>query len=136
VSVASSDVNVQVRFDTASIALLLQLTEDAVQRAIAATVDDLRSYAASGQAQVPVKTGRLKGSFDVASTPRSIVFKWSAIDPKSNYDYAKIQDEGGMTGTGGWIAGKYFSYTTADYARERLMAHLQEEIQAIGSVAA
>ena len=126
-SVPSSDVNVQVRFGADALRLLQQLTEDAIQRAIQATVARIRAYATGGQSNVPVRTGRLKGSFDIGSTPRSIVFKWSAIDPLTNYDYAKIQDVGGPNRYG-YIAGKYYSSVTADYARQWLVEELMKEL--------
>ena len=130
-SVSSQHVYAQVRFSKESIQALLQLTEQAIQRAVQRTADRLLAYATSGQSNVPVKTGRLRSSFSVWTTPRSIKFLWSAIDPKSNYDYAKIQDEGGLTGTGGWIAGKYYSQATAAYAREWLHEELVRELGAM-----
>ena len=130
-SVSSQHVYAQVRFSKESIQALLQLTEQAIQRAVQRTADRLLAYATSGQSNVPVKTGRLRSSFSVWTTPRSIKFLWSAIDPKSNYDYAKIQDEGGLTGTGGWIAGKYYSQATAAYAREWLHEELTRELGAM-----
>jgi len=128
-SVASSHVYAQVRFSKESIQALIQLTDAAIQRAIQRTMERLRAYATSGQSNVPVRTGRLRSSFSIWNTPRSIKFLWSAIDPRSNYDYARIQDEGGLTGTGGWIAGKYYSQATAAYAREWLHEELVNELQ-------
>ena len=128
-SVASHHVYAQVRFSKESIQALLQLTDAAIQRAIQRTMERLRAYATSGQSNVPVRTGRLRSSFSIWNTPRSIKFLWSAIDPRSNYDYARIQDEGGLTGTGGWIAGKYYSQATAAYAREWLHEELVNELQ-------
>jgi len=93
------------------------------------TIARLEAYATSGQSNVPVRTGRLRSSFSAWATGRGIKFLWSAVDPKSNYDYAKIQDEGGLTGTGGWIAGKYYSQATAAYAREWLYEELTRELE-------
>ena len=125
-SVASASVNVQVRFGADALRLLQQLTEDAIQRAIQATVARIRAYALSGQANVPRLTGQLQDSFDIGSTPRSIVFKWSALSP-TGYDYAKIQDVGGKNRYG-YIAGKYYSSVTTDYARQWLVEELMKEL--------
>ena len=119
-----ADVVVQVRFDRESIEAVKQMTQAAIMAAIERVKARLSAYAMSGQSNVPVRTGRLRASFDVASTPRSLVFKWSAIDPKSGYDYAKIQDVGGVTGTGGAIEGKDFSRHCREYAREWLREEL------------
>lgn len=124
-------VNIQVRFGKDAMDIIKQLTEEAIQRAIQNTIMDIAEYAYSPGSQVPVRTGRLLASLDISSTPRSIVFGWSAIDPISNFDYAKIQDEGGLTGTGGWILPKYFSQVTKNYAKERLLYHLNVELQSL-----
>ena len=92
-----------------------------------ATMTDMRTFALAG-AGVPVDTGKLRASFDIGKTPRSIVFMWSAKSPKG-YDYAEIQDEGGLTGTGGVIIPKDFSSKMRDYAHERLVFHLLAELQ-------
>jgi hypothetical protein len=135
-SVASSEVNVQVRFSAEAMALVAQLTDAAVTRAILSTIERVRTYAMGASSNVPVRTGRLKGSFDIASTPRSIVFKWSAVDPKTNYDYAKIQDVGGPNRYG-YIAGKYYSAITADFVRMWLIEELTRELEAMqGAVGA
>jgi hypothetical protein len=70
------------------------LSEEAIQTAIHNTKHRLVGVA---KLLTPRWTGRLAESFQVASTPRSIVFKWSAVDPtasKAGVDYAKIVDKG------------------------------------------
>ena len=79
---------------------------------------------------VPIDTGRLISSFDIASTPRSIVMQWSAVKPtQPDVDYAIFVDQGGRN-----VYAHDFSGQMRNYARERLLFHLQAELQAIGSV--
>ena len=109
------------------------LTEEAVRRAIENTISDIANFALGEGSQVPVKTGRLISSFDIRSTGKSIIFGWSAVDPQTGYDYAKIQDEGGPAGPGGsgYISPNYFSYVVKEFGRGRLLAHLQAELRAV-----
>jgi len=129
-------VNVQVRLDAeASGQIMVTLSakiEAAIQRAIERTKAEVYAFATGSSSQVPVKTGALKGSFAVASTPRSIVFKWSASSPKG-YDYALIQDVGGANRYG-YIAGKYYSEVTKQFARDAFKAALEDELRQIGVV--
>lgn len=130
-SVASHHVYVQVRLDP-MIGLggrLSAAIEDAIQRAIQLTMNDIANFATGGQSQVPVKTGRLRESFSVWATPRSIKFLWSALSPQG-YDYAKIQDIGGRNRYG-YIAGKYYSDVTSDFARVRFRENLIAMLQGV-----
>jgi len=121
---AGADVVKVVKFDPESIAALRQMTEAAIQEAILRARDRIYTLATGDASQVPVRTGRLRASVDIGFTPRFLALRWSAIDPKSNFDYARIQDEGGTTGTGGYIAPKYYSEVIAQQAK----AILREEL--------
>jgi hypothetical protein len=70
------------------------LAEEAIQRAILNTKARVRDAA---MLQTPIWTGTLLGSFDIATTPRSIVWKWDAKSPEG-YSYAKIVEEGRKKG--------------------------------------
>jgi hypothetical protein len=72
------------------------LTDKAIASAIELAKNRIRALATK---YTPVKTGRLLRSFDVATTPRFIVMRWSATDPISGMDYAKVVEEGRPGGT-------------------------------------
>lgn len=132
------------------------LAEGAIQRAIANTMVRIREAAVL---QTPVWTGRLLGSFDIASTPRSIVYKWDAKSD-AGFPYAGVVDEGRTGGKilrpktkkvmafpspwkggpikfmhkaiqGGFTARRY-SDAVHQYARDVLIEELQMEFMAIG----
>lgn len=86
----------QVVLSPARLKAFAALSEEAIQRAIEISKDQIRHIALL---ETPFYTGRLAASFDIASTPRSIVFKWSAIDPESQFDYAGIVEKGRSGGT-------------------------------------
>jgi len=119
-----ADVVKVVKFDPESIAALRQMTEAAIQEALMRAREKIIELATGEASQVPKKTGRLRASVDIGFTPRFLALKWSAIDPKSNFDYARIQDEGGTTGTGGWIAPKYYSIVIAQQAKDIIRREL------------
>lgn len=129
-SVASSPVIVQTKFSLEAIALMNQLIPQAVQRAIELAKNDTKQYAKSDISNVPVDTGRLRASFDIATTPYFLVMKWSAIDPRSGYDYAMVQDVGRKN-----MVGKFYSEVTKFYAQQFLVQRLREELEAMQGVA-
>ena len=149
-----SEVSVQVRFDT--IKMLQGLVEDSIQNAVQRTIARLRELATK---YTPERSGRLLESFDIASTPRSIVMKWSATDPKSGFNYATVADVGRPGGAlieaktprglrfkieGRWIRkqrvvqgamqGTYFSEAMKFEAREIMIEELTRELVLTRSV--
>ena len=133
-----------------------QLAEEAIQRAIENTKVRVREAA---MLQTPIWTGRLLGSFDIASTPRSIVFKWDAKSD-AGFPYAKVVDVGRTGGKvltpktkkvmafpspwkggpivfrhktiqGGFV-GRRYSDAVHQYARDVLREELEREFLAIG----
>ena len=128
-SVPSSRVDIQMRFTREAIALLIQLTEQAVVNAIERVKARLRAFEQSVVSPVPIKTGRLQRSFDIGSTPRSIVMSWTAVDPSSGYNYALVQDIGR-----GDMVGKYYSSQMKDVAREFMVEELTRELEAVQAV--
>jgi hypothetical protein len=132
------------------------LAEGAIQRAIENTKVRVREAAVL---QTPVWTGRLLGSFDIASTPRSIVFKWDAKSD-AGFPYAGVVDVGRTGGKiltpktkkvmafpspwkggpivfrhktiqGGFV-GRRYSDAVHQYARDVLREELEREFLAIG----
>ena len=158
-SVPSAPVSFQVRMTKEAVQTLMFLTEEAIQRAIQATKSRLQDEA---YLVTPVDTGLLLSSFDIASTPRSIVMKWSATDPKSGYNYATVADVGRPAGapivaktprgliwknkTGQWrraqqvtqgaMAGAHFSDRMRERAHEILIEELMKEIENLARAAA
>ena len=132
-----------------------QLANDAIQRAIENAKVRVREAAIL---QTPIWTGRLLGSFDIASTPRSIVFKWDAKSD-AGFAYAKVVDEGRTGGKiltpktkkvmafpspwkggpivfrsktiQGGFAGRRYSDAVHQYAKDVLLEELQNEFAAI-----
>ena len=124
----SGNVEVVTRLGTPDLQRFNALRPSATSRAIDRTVVDLRVLN-SMPAVVPFLTGLLQSSFVVFVSPGQIVMQWSALD--GTFDYAKIQDEGGLTGTGGVIRGKHFSTFMRRKARELLIKYLIQELRAI-----
>jgi len=151
----SAPVTIQVRFGKDALQQLWRLTEEAIQRAVSITVSRLREMAAR---YTPEDTGRLLDSFQVSTTPRSIVMSWSALSPEG-YNYAGVADVGRPGGvpivaktprgliwrdrrTGQWhrarqvtqgaMAGKFFSSTMKLEARAILVEELRKEISLLG----
>ncbi len=126
-SVPSSPVNLQVRFTREAMALLASLTEQAIVNAVERTKMRLKAFALSFVSPVPVDTGQLKQSFDIGSTPRSIVMRWSATSP-TGYDYALVADIGRPEDA---YIGRHYSDQMRDVSREFLVEELTRELQAI-----
>jgi len=104
--------------------------QQAIQQAIQATIARLRVFVMGNASQVPIKTGKLRQSVTIDQTTTGLSIKWSAESPKG-YDYALIQDIGGPTGTGGYIAGKYYSDVTREYAKQWFHEELIRALEAI-----
>ena len=88
---SGADVVKVVRFDRAALEALKQLTEEAIQEAIRRASERIYDYATTTGA-VPVDTGRLQASFDIAFTPRHMAMKWDPVDPRNQFHYAQHVD--------------------------------------------
>jgi len=150
----SAPVTIQMRFGKDVLQEIWRLTEEAIQRAISITVSRLREMA---RIYTPEDTGRLLDSFQISTTPQSIIMKWTALSPEG-YNYAHVADVGRSGGVpivaktprgliwkdkaGGWhrakqvtqgaMAGKFFSSTMKLEARGILIEELRKEIALIG----
>ena len=129
-SVASSAVYKRVQLDPRIFSRMTVKIQQAVQQAITAAVHRIVAYAKSGASNVPVLTGQLRDSFTATPTMKGITLRWSALSPKG-YDYARIQDVGGLTGTGGHIAPKYYSDVTKEVVREIFHEELIRALEAM-----
>ncbi len=125
-SVPSSPVNLQVRFTREAMALLASLTEQAIVNAVERTKVRLKAHALGTVSPVPVDSGDLKASFDIGSTPRSIVMRWSSLD--KGYDYALVADIGRPNDA---YVGRHYSDQMRDVSREFLVEELTRELQAM-----
>jgi len=125
-SVPSSPVVVQKKIPLEAMSKMRLLTRDAVTRAIQKARDEIAAYAMGDDSNVPVDTGRLRRSFTVGTTPSFMVMRWSAIDPRSGYDYALVQDIGREN-----MWGKHYSEVTMMVANQILLRCLEEELQAM-----
>jgi hypothetical protein len=90
----------------------------------AARIEALQKSAGS---QVPIRTGALRESFKVAISPGQIIMHWSAID--KGFDYALIQDIGGLTGTGGTIRPNYYSDVMKEQAKQIVHEELMKALR-------
>ena len=75
---------------------------------------------------IPYLTGRLQRSVVSFVSPGQLTFQWSAVDPKTGFNYAKLRDE-----LGGKIAPPGFSKTILAKAKELLIKNLVLELQGI-----
>ena len=131
-------VNVQIVVTPAMLRQLLNVTEEGIQNAITRAipriegvamdntpVGDPSNYGYTG-GRVP---GQLASSFQIARTPRSIVFKWTA--PYKDVDYASIVEKGRQ----GWhpFPARNYAAATKQRAREILLEELLVEFSQIGS---
>ena len=98
---SGSVVHVTGRLGTPDLTRFKNLIPEAVTRAIYRTKNELENTVFKNQSIVPYLTGRLQDSVVSFVSPGQITFQWSAIDPISNFNYAKIRDEkGGRIGSG------------------------------------
>lgn len=124
-----SPVNIQIRPQKGAIPILKQLTEEAILRALDRTVARLAEEAEGMGSRVPIRTGALRYGVVLAASPRTIIMNWSATDPRSGYDYAKVQDEGRSN-----MPGKFYSEYYRGRAKTIIMEELYFELASIGSV--
>ena len=125
-SVPSASVNIQVRFTPEALAVVAQLTEDAILRAIDRAVDRLKTFGRSGVSPVPVDSGELKDSLVVAGSLRTIIMHWSSFD--KGYDYAHVADVGRPNDM--YIATDY-SGQMREVGKQFLMEELVRELNTI-----
>ena len=133
---AGAPVYITGRLGTDFLRKIRVLTEDAITRAIYKTKAELESTVFKNPAIVPYHSegypgttrqpGTLQNSIVSFISPGQITFQWSAIDPWTGFNYAKIRDE-----EGGRIAPAGFSKRILEMAKNILMQYLRDELQAI-----
>ena len=123
---SGSPVYVTGRLGTPDLTRFKNLIPEAVTRAIYRTKSELENTVFKNQSIVPYLTGRLQDSVVSFVSPGQITFQWSAIDPISNFNYAKIRDE-----KGGRIAPAGFSKRILAIAKELLIKYLTIELRAV-----
>jgi len=94
-----------------------------VERAIYRTRDELEPYL-EDVTIVPRDTGRLQESVAWFISPGQITFQWSAVDPDTGFNYAKLRDL-----LGGKFAPPDFSGRLLGIAKELLKQNLLIELQ-------
>ena len=101
------------------------LVPEAITRAINRTRHELSPYLLDPFI-VPYDTGRLQDSAVDFVSPGQITIQWSAVDPISGFNYAKLRDE-----KGGILAPAGFTKTLLAKAKELLMKNLVLELGAM-----
>jgi len=102
------------------------LVPEAVTRAIYRTKQELENTVLKNPSIVPKDTGRLQNQVVSFVSPGQIVLQWSAVDPKTGFNYAKLRDA-----IGGKIAPPNFSGRILAIAKELLMKYLLVELGAM-----
>ena len=121
---SGSAVYVTGRLGTPDLARFKSLIPEAVTRAIYRTKQELENTVLKNETIVPKLTGRLQNSVVDFVSPGQITLQWSAIDPKTGFNYAKLRDE-----LGGRIAPPNFSGRILAIAKDLLIKNLQIELQ-------
>ena len=110
-----------------SLELIKQMVWASVNEALISAAARIEALQASGVSQVPIDTGRLRSSFKIAMSPGQIIMHWSAIDPRSGFDYALVQDIGRHN-----MVGKFYSQVMKDQSKqivhEELVAALKRNL--------
>ena len=101
------------------------LVPEAITRAIYRTRQELSPYLLDPFI-VPYDTGRLQDSAIDFVSPGQITIRWSAVDPISGFNYAKLRDD-----KGGILAPAGFTKTLLAKAKELLMKNLVLELGAM-----
>ena len=132
-SVPSSEVYITGRLDNTFLRRIKNMLPDAITRAIYQTREDMKLYLTDpsiipyhreGYPGTSRQPGTLQKSVQAFISPGQLVFRWSAIDPFTGYDYAKIRDLlGGKEAPAGW------SKKILDIAKQILRANLITELQ-------
>ena len=110
-----------------SLEIIKQMIWTSVNEAFHNAEIRINALQAGSASQVPIDTGRLRQSFKIAMSPGQIIMHWSAIDPRSGFDYALVQDIGRAN-----MVGKYYSDVMKDQAKvivhEELVSALQRNM--------
>ncbi len=122
---SGSAVYITGRLGTPFLQRIRALLPEAVDRAIYKTRDDMKTYE-TDPTIVPILTGRLQRSVVDFISPGQITFQWSAIDPNTGFNYAKLRDD-----IGGKLAPPNFSGFMLQKAKEILTGHLLTELGAM-----
>ena len=124
---ASGSVLARATLKKESLELIKQMIWASVNEALNNAVARIEALQASNASQVPIDTGRLRSSFKVAMSPGQIIMHWSAIDPRSGFDYALVQDVGRSN-----MVGKFYSSVMKDQSKqivqEELLAALRRNL--------
>ena len=124
---ASGSVIARATLKKASLELIKQMLWASVNEALMNAAARIEALQASGVSQVPIDTGRLRSSFKIAMSPGQIIMHWSAIDPRSGFDYALVQDIGRHN-----MVGKFYSQVMKDQSKqivhEELVAALKRNL--------
>jgi len=102
------------------------LLPDAINRAIYNTKQELENTVLKNPSIVPKDTGRLQNQVVSFVSPGQITFQWSAVDPRTGFNYAKLRDD-----IGGKIAPANFSGRILAIAKELLRKYLLDELGAM-----
>ena len=102
------------------------LVPEAVTRAIYRTKQELENTVLKNPSIVPKDTGRLQNQVVSFVSPGQITFRWSAVDPDTGFNYAKLRDD-----IGGKTAPPNFSGRILAIAKELLMKYLLVELGAM-----
>ena len=125
-SSTGSSVHITGRLGVPFLQRIKNLIPAAITRAIQRTNTELENTVLKNPSIIPRDTGRLQNQVVGFVSPGQIVFQWSAIDPISGFDYAKLRDE-----KGGIVAPAGFSTRILAIAKELLMKYLVIELGAI-----
>lgn len=122
---SGSPVYVTGRLGTPDLTRFKSLIPEARTRAIYRTQSEMQPFF-KNPGIVPYLTGRLQRSVVSFISPGQITFQWSAVDPISGFNYAKLRDD-----LGGKVAPPGFSKFMLAKAKELLINNLVRELQAV-----
>ena len=122
---SGSSVHITGRLGVPFLQRIKNLLPSAVTRAIQRTNSELQPFLVNPSI-VPLLTGRLQKSAVSFVSPGQIVIQWSAVDPNTGFNYAKLRDD-----IGGRIAPPGFSTTILLKAKDLLRNNLIIELQSL-----
>ena len=117
----SGSVFVRATMTKESLEKIKRMVWESVNEALTIAARRIEALQKSGVSQVPIDTGRLRESFKVAKSPGQIIMQWSAIDPRSGFDYALVADIG-IPGT------KYYGRHYSDVMKAQAKEIVFEEL--------
>ena len=115
----SGSVFVRATMTKESLEKIKRMVWESVNEALTIAARRIEALQKSGASQVPIDTGRLRESFKVAISPGQLMMQWSAIDPRSGFDYALVQDVGRHN-----MVGKFYSDVMKQQAKEIVFEEL------------